>query len=98
MKGELLRTEDIVTGDKRDGLLLSVERTLGNGIRVEAGVRHAKESQPSAASVAASGVVVPNEVTSVRVRVTGDVPVVKNASAYVEAEVDVQDSSRKVAA
>ena len=98
VKGELLRTEDIVTGDKRDGLLLSVERTLGNGIRVEAGVRHAKESQPSAASVAASGVVVPKEVTSVRVRVTGDVPVVKNASAYVEAEVDVQDSSRKVAA
>ena len=97
VKGELLRTEDIVSGDKRDGLLLSVERTLGNGIRVEAGVRHAKESQ-SSAPLAAGGVVAPNEVTSVRVRVTGDLPIVKNASAYVEAEVDVQDSARKIAA
>jgi len=99
MKGELLRTEDIVAGGKRDGVALAVERTLGNGIRVEAGVRHARESQGVvAAPGAANGIVIPNEVTSVRARVTGEIPGVKDSSAYVEAEVDVRDSARKVAA
>ena len=39
MQTENLRTEDIVGGSKRDGMLLVAERTLENGLRVEAGIR-----------------------------------------------------------
>ena len=96
IKGELLRTEDTVASGKRDGILLTAEKTLGIGLRVEAGIRHARESQSTQAAVA--GVPAPDAVTSVRARVTGDIPGVKDAAAYVEAEVDVSDSARKIAA
>lgn len=96
IKGEILRTEDIVANSKRDGVMIAAERVLDNGLRVEAGVRHAKESLPQ--TPLPNGVAIPNEVTSVRARVTGDIPGVKEASAYVEGEVDVNDTSRKIAA
>ena len=97
IKAELLETEDLTIGGKRDGILLAVERTLENGLRIEAGIRHARETQqqvPSPNLVGAN----PSEITAVRVRVTGDVPVLKDAAAYVEAEVDVHDAGRKIAA
>jgi hypothetical protein len=40
----------------------------------------------------------PDEVTTARARITGDIPGVKKATAYGEAEVDVQDASRKILA
>ncbi len=97
IKGEMLQTEDIVNGARREGVLIAAERTLESGIRIEAGLRHARETQPQGA--AGSGTdAIPNEVTAARIRVTGDVPGVKDAAAYVEAEVDVRDSARKIAA
>lgn len=101
VKGELLRSEETTTGAVRDGLLLSLERTLGNGLRVEAGVRHARDTQSTPTSgitAPSTAAVVPNEVTSVRLKVTGEVPGVKDASAYAEVEVDTQDVSRKIVA
>ena len=99
IRGELLRTEDIVAGGKRDGLLLAVERTLTDGIRLEVGIRHARESQSAAAVPGAPiGVAIPNEITALRARATGELPGIKDATAYVEAEVDVHDSARKIAA
>ncbi|MBL0125562.1 MAG: DUF11 domain-containing protein [Betaproteobacteria bacterium] len=99
VQGEALHTEDIVTRSKRDGVMLGVERTLGNGLRIEGGIRHARESQPSQPLQAVAGAAqMPNEVTSIRARVTGEIPGAKDAAAYVEAEVDVKDSSRKIAA
>lgn len=50
IKGEFLRTEEIVSGSKRDGILLSAERAFENGLRLELGVRHARESQGTSAS------------------------------------------------
>ena len=102
IRGELLHSEETVTGAVRDGLLLTVERTLANGLRVEAGLRHARDtvatSPAPGAPVATAGNAVPSEVTSVRLKVTGDVPGLKDASAYGEVEVDVQDISRKIVA
>jgi hypothetical protein len=99
VKGELLRTEDVAAGGKRDGLLLAVERSIADGMRLEVGIRHARESQPSQPTAGAlSGVVVPNELTALRARLTGELPGLKDAAAYVEAEVDVHDSARKIAA
>ncbi len=50
IKGEFLRTEEIVSGSKRDGILVSAERAFENGLRLELGVRHARESQVASAS------------------------------------------------
>ena len=96
LQAEVLHTEDLVAGAKRDGALVTVERTLMNGLRIEAGLRHAKQTQAQQTSAASAAV--PDEVTSVRTRLTGDIPGVKNAAAYVEAEVDINDTSRKILA
>ncbi len=95
LKAEMLRSEDLLSNGKRDGLLAAIERTLDNGMRVELGVRHARETLAPATT--ASGPL-PSEVTSVRARLTGDIPGVKDAAAYVEAEVDPKDTDRKIAA
>jgi uncharacterized repeat protein (TIGR01451 family) len=97
VKGELLQTEDIVGGAKRDGVLIAAEKTLESGLRIEAGIRHARETQPQVPA-GSSAIAIPSEVTAARVRVTGDVPGLTDAAAYVEAEVDVKDSARKIAA
>ncbi len=99
VKGEFLRTEDVISGGKRDGILVSAERALENGLRVELGIRHARESQVVATSPSVNAVSpLPNEVTAVRGRLTGDVPGVKDATAYGELEIDPSNTSRKVAA
>jgi large repetitive protein len=95
LKAEMLRSEDLLSNGKRDGLLAAVERTLDNGMRVELGVRHARETQAPATTQ--SGPLL-TEVTSIRTRLTGDIPGVKDAAAYVEAEVDPKDTDRKIAA
>ncbi len=96
LQGEILHTEDVVAGYKRDGMLITVERTLENGLRLEGGIRHARDSQPRLA--VANSKPVDDEFTSVRARITGEVPGLKDAAAYIEAEVDVEDTSRKLAA
>jgi large repetitive protein len=100
VKAEALRTEDVKTGNVRDGYMASVERTFDNKMKVEVGVRHAREEggPAIAPSLASGGSVAPNEVTSVRARVTTPVPGMDNASVYGEVEVDVQDAERKIVA
>ncbi len=114
LKGEFLRTEDVVSGGKRDGLLVSAEHAFENGLRVELGIRHARESQAGAgmgsgvgAGVGTSGSsstpttvpgAIPTEVTAIRGRITGDIPGVKDANAYAELEIDPKDTARKIAA
>jgi large repetitive protein len=95
LKAEMLRSEDLLSNGRRDGLLAAVERTLDNGIRVELGVRHARETQAPATTESGP---LPTEVTSIRARLTGDIPGAKDAAAYVEAEVDPKDTDRKIAA
>lgn len=95
LKAEALRSEDTLTNAKRDGVLAAVERTLDNGMRIELGLRHARETATPATT--ASGPL-PSEVTSVRARITGDIPGVKDAAGYVELEVDPKDTDRKIAA
>jgi hypothetical protein len=100
LAGELLSSSDNLTGAKRDGILLSIERSLGAGVRIEAGVRHARDTQvaPLPGNTGTGGITPKQEVTTVRTRLIGEVPGVKGFSAYGEAEVDVQDSQRKILA
>jgi large repetitive protein len=100
IRGELLSTQENLTGAKRDGILLSAERTLATGIRGEVGLRHARDTQAPVlpGNTGTAGQSIKNEVTTLRGRLTGDVPGVKDAIAYGEAEVDVQDSQKKILA
>ena len=102
IKAEALRTEDTANHNTRDGYMLSIERSFDNRVKAEIGVRHAREAGgaaiPPTASTPGSAGTTPNEVTSVRLRLTGPVPFVKDASIYGEVEVDTQDAERKVVA
>ncbi len=92
---EALRSEDIVSGSVRDGFLLSAEKAFANQMRVEVGIRHAKDSQ-TAQVVGAEAI--PNEVTALRGRVSSPLPFGERSSAFLEAEVDTKDSGRKILA
>lgn len=102
LKGEALRTEDTKTGNARDGYMASFERTFGAHLKLELALRHAREvggpAIPPSVATAGSVGTTPNEVTSVRARVTARLPGVQDASVYGEAEVDVEDADRKVLA
>ncbi len=100
VKMELLATQDNVTNAKRDGVMLTFERTLATGLRAEMGMRHSRDTQAAQLpGVGGSlGQQVKNEVTTIRSRLTGEFPGVKGLSAYGEAEVDIEDSARKILA
>ncbi len=100
MKVELLSTQDNATDAKRDGILLTFERTLAAGLRAELGMRHSRDTQAAQlpGNGGSLGQQVQKEVTTVRSRLTGEIPGVKGLSAYGEAEVDVEDSARKILA
>jgi hypothetical protein len=102
LKAEALRTEDTLNHNLRDGYMAGIERTFAKHLKLELSLRHARETGGPAipASLAGPGSVgtTPNEVTSVRARMTGPVPGVKDATVYGEVEVDTQDAQRKVVA
>ncbi|HWH42910.1 MAG TPA: hypothetical protein VNU21_23885 [Usitatibacter sp.] len=101
LKAEALRTEDITAHNRRDGVMVSAEHVFANGVKAEVGVRHAHEDGGPAIppTIVGEGSVAPNDVTSVRTRLTAPVPFVKaEANVYGEVEVDTQDTDRKVVA
>jgi hypothetical protein len=102
VRAEVLRTEDVSTHAVRDGVSASVERTFDNRLAAEIGVRHARESNGPALPAGTLGVpsqgLVPDEVTTVRGRLTTPVPFLEGASLYGEGEFDVQDSARRILA
>lgn len=104
LRVEALRTGDRSTGGYRQGAEATLDHGLANGMRIEGGVRYVRESDTAALPSypndlgEGSPAVLPNAVTSVRAKLTAPVPGVANASAYGELEVDVHDSSRKLAA
>ncbi|HEX3062107.1 MAG TPA: SdrD B-like domain-containing protein, partial [Usitatibacter sp.] len=101
LKAEALRTEDRLNHDVRDGVLVSLERSFAKGMKVELGLRHAREDGtaiPATPASPGSAGTTPNEVTSIRTRVTAPVPMIERATAYGEVEVDTQDANRKIVA
>jgi len=101
LKAEALRTEDRLNHDVRDGVLVSLERSFAKGMKVEVGLRHAREDGtaiPATPASPGSAGTTPNEVTSIRTRVTAPVPMIERATAYGEVEVDTQDANRKIVA
>ncbi len=92
LMGEALHTEDLVTGAARDGVAVSAAYSFRNGVRVEGGVRRSREQ------AAANTVLAQPEMTSVRAKVSAQVPGLPQASVFVEGEQDVKDSDRRMAA
>jgi uncharacterized repeat protein (TIGR01451 family) len=106
LRAEALRTEDVITHAVRDGAALAVEHQLADRLTLEVGVRHAAEKGVTSAvpAIAAPGggtlvpQPMPDEVTTVRARLTGSIPAVEGLTLYGEAEVDVRDADRRVLA
>ena len=89
---EALHTADALTGAERNGVMVGGGYALTKGVRVEAGVRHAREA-------AAGGTVVAQpDLTSVRVKVAAQVPNLPQAGVFVEAEQDIKDAGRRMVA
>lgn len=91
---EAIHTEDNATGGTRDGQLVAVERRFENNIRAEVGVRHSDES--AIAAQESSVGTTPNEFTSIRGKLTAQVPGMEKANVFGEYEQDIEDSDRKL--
>lgn len=91
--GEAIRTEDLVRQGTRTGAQLGLEHSLKDWLRAEVGVRVADETRRSAG--AATEGVTPNEVRSLRARLTSRLPWTTDASVFGEFEQDVASSSRR---
>lgn len=93
---EALHTADLATDAERNGVQVFGGYTFANGVQVEAGVRHAKER---AGAVNGNPVLLANpDLTSVRAKVSMQIPGLPQAGVFVEAEQDVKDSGRRMMA
>jgi len=92
LDAEVLRTEDLITGAARNGVQASAGYAFKNGVRVEAGMRHAQETAAEGTTLAQP------DLTSVRAKVTSQIPGLPQASASLEAEQDIKDSGRRMVA
>ena len=93
---QALYTESLANDGERKGVRVDVERTFANQVRVEVGARYSTETANPASATTVG--VTPNEVTSVRTKVTTPVPHVKGASVYGEYENDVVEPDKRLAA
>src|SRR5258706_10022585 len=102
IRAEALGTEDVTTNSVRDGAAISVQHNLADKLTLEIGLRHAAEKGTPSPIPAVVGQPtpqpLPDEVTTVRARLTGAIPGVKDATMYGEVEVDVKDTDRRVLA
>lgn len=91
LSGEMIASSDQITGAKRNGALVKVEKTISDILRMEFGMRDTKDNSNVAG-------VLPVQVTSARVKAITQVPQVKGLSVSGEFEQDVRDRARKVVA
>ena len=102
LRAEALRTEEIASGSVRDGAMAAVTQEVAKDLTLEVGVRYAAEKGATSPISPVEGQPAPQpqpeEVTTVRARLTGKVPFVAGATAYGEAEIDVRDADRRILA
>jgi len=82
LRAEALRSADLANGGARSGLRAVVERDLGDGVRVEGGVRVAHETAAPAEPGSAGN----TDFTSLRARIAAPLPGRPALSLYGEAE------------
>ena len=86
---------DATTGDRRNGLLVGVERSVDGGVKVEVGARHVQD-RPGAEAV--DGTSTNSDTSTVRAKVSAPVPGVSKATAFVEGEQDIHDADKRLVA
>ena len=91
LKAELLRSDDLPTAARRTGAQLALEHAVSDAVRVELALRHSGGAELGTPAVAIA-------TTTVLAKVSAQVPGVPRASVFAEAEQDVADASRHVAA
>jgi large repetitive protein len=94
--GKALWTEDVVTGGIRKGARLDWEHTFLNNVRWEFGGRVSTETAAPASETTAG--VTPNDVVSLRTRLTTPVPRVTGLTVYGEVENDVIEADKRMIA
>lgn len=96
LSAEALHTKDLTTHESLTGMQMSVERQLGSDVAVELGLRHANGSL----AATASGVTGEQhtDFTTVRAKVSGNVPGLRDLRLFGEYETDVTDLSKRVLA
>ncbi len=95
VSGEIIHTEDLANGGKRDGGELTVRRNFGQNIFAELGVRHTRETIAAAQSITLDAT--PFESTSLRTKLGAQLPFWPQLSLFGEYEQDVRPTDRRVA-
>jgi hypothetical protein len=104
LRAEALHTGDLANNSRRDGVLATVQHSLGNRMSLELGVRYAHDYGTGSPVPPVEGTPIPDtaktpdQVTTVRARLTAAIPGYENISVYGEGEVDVTDASRHIVA
>jgi hypothetical protein len=93
---EAVRTENISTGGARQGIKISINRTMNKYLSLEVGARHYDET--SLPATASSIGVAPYEGTTARAKLNVQVPQWDGASAYTEYEQDIANPDRRLMA
>lgn len=90
LTAEAIHSSDLASGGRRDGARLSLERDLGDGLRLETGLRLAREANAPAQPGSPGGV----DLASLRARLSAALPALPGASVYGEAEQAVSGSGK----
>ena len=111
VKGEAVHSEDATTTGQLNGAIVSLEKRLRRGIKVEVGARKAHQNAQAATAVTGlPGVAVAStaavgatpapavDLNSLRVKVSAPFPYFPKAGVYGEYEQDVRDTDKKLAA
>ena len=96
LAGELLYSEDRASSGRRRGALVTVDRSLTDNLRLETGLRHARETAIPALPESAG--TTPRETTSARAELGWQPGFLPRANLSLEYEQDVSESGRKLAA
>jgi uncharacterized repeat protein (TIGR01451 family) len=89
-----INSESLDNHASRRGIVGGIEQTFANQFKLELGARHSVESAAPASP--STGGVTPNEITSVRAKLTAPIPRLKNARLFGEFENDVVESDKRM--
>jgi uncharacterized repeat protein (TIGR01451 family) len=96
IRGEAVHSRDLVASGERTGALLTMSTRLTSTLTAEAGVRASTETA-TPADPATVGVT-PNELLTLRGRLSAQLPSLNDGQVYVEAEQDVRVSDKQMLA
>jgi hypothetical protein len=92
--GQGVYSEDVATGGRLLGVRADLEKAFG-AYKVAVGARHSEETVAPVNGVASPAT--PNDVDSLRVRLTAPLPNIDRASAYTEYEQDINSTDKRMA-